>query len=120
MYKNVVTCNINNWGNVFLSELQDLSTAVAFPETVHLDDSLVIEEYTKANRCLFLLDYDGTLVDIQPVPSEASPTQRLLHVLEKLAHIEKNRVFLISGRDQQTLDEWLGHIPNLGFRFIGL
>ncbi|KAM0682666.1 hypothetical protein MDAP_001898 [Mitosporidium daphniae] len=115
LYRNVVTCNINDWGTIFLNELQDLSAAISFTKTIHLESSLIVAEYCKAKECLLLLDYDGTLVDIQPVPSAATPTARLLSVLERLAGNEKTHIFLISGRDQQTLDEWLGHIANLGF-----
>jgi trehalose 6-phosphate synthase/phosphatase len=38
----------------------------------------------------------------------------MLKALTALAADPKNYVFVISGRDQACLDDWLGHIPNLG------
>ncbi|KNE63665.1 trehalose-phosphatase [Allomyces macrogynus ATCC 38327] len=63
---------------------------------------------------LILFDYDGTLTPIVRVPSAAEPSPELLQALTALCADRSNRVFIISGRDQATLDAWLGHIPGLG------
>lgn len=39
----------------------------------------------------------------------------MLKALTALCADPKNIVWVISGRDQKVLEEWLGHIPNLGF-----
>ena len=39
----------------------------------------------------------------------------MLKALTALAADPKNIVWVISGRDQKVLEEWLGHIDNLGF-----
>lgn len=67
--------------------------------------------YTQAQHRLFLLDYDGTLVSLAPTPEQAIPTPELLALLERLSKDPHNTVVIISGRDRQTLDEWLGHLP---------
>jgi trehalose 6-phosphate synthase/phosphatase len=67
-------------------------------------------DYDKAQKRLILLDYDGTLAPITKLPSEASPTKQLLDLLKALAEDEKNEVFIISGRDANTLEKWLGHL----------
>ena len=38
----------------------------------------------------------------------------MLETLIKLCEDERNMVWVISGRDQETLNDWLGHIPRLG------
>lgn len=38
----------------------------------------------------------------------------MLEAMEILAKDPQNVVFVISGRDQACLDEWLGNIPGLG------
>lgn len=38
----------------------------------------------------------------------------MLHALTKLCADPRNEVWVISGRDEAGLDQWLGHIPNLG------
>lgn len=67
--------------------------------------------YAQAHRRLFLLDYDGTLAPLAPTPQQATPTPELLALLERLSADPNNTVVIISGRDRQTLDEWLGHLP---------
>ncbi|KAI9188255.1 hypothetical protein H9P43_002646 [Blastocladiella emersonii ATCC 22665] len=63
---------------------------------------------------LILLDYDGTLTPIVKLPELARPTPVLLDALTNLCADPANRVFVISGRDQATLEAWLGRIPRLG------
>ncbi|KAJ3364104.1 threalose-6-phosphate phosphatase [Allomyces arbusculus] len=63
---------------------------------------------------LFALDFDGTLSPIARSPEDAKPSQAVLDVLTALCADDRNRVVVISGRDQATLDAWLGGIPRLG------
>ena len=71
----------------------------------------IITAYQRASKRLFLLDYDGTLADIAPTPPEAVPTSRMIDVLSRLAGDERNTVVILSGRDGETLDKWLGALP---------
>ena len=49
------------------------------------------------------------------VPSDAKPSTSVLKHLQKLCNDPRNEVWVISGRDQQTLDDWLGSaITNIG------
>jgi trehalose 6-phosphate synthase/phosphatase len=65
----------------------------------------------QARSRLLLLDYDGTLVNYKSKPEQASPPIEVINVLGRLASRRENYVVIISGRDQQTLDEWLGFLP---------
>jgi trehalose 6-phosphate synthase/phosphatase len=60
---------------------------------------------------VFLLDYDGTLVPFAPLPHLAFPGEELRETLRHLASDEANAVYIISGRDRFTLDQWLGDLP---------
>jgi trehalose-phosphatase len=42
----------------------------------------------------------------------------MLAALEILVNDPKNYVFVVSGRDQAFLEQWLGHFPGLGLRYI--
>jgi trehalose 6-phosphate synthase/phosphatase len=64
--------------------------------------------YAKASKRLLFLDYDGTLRPFTINPNEAAPNQELLEVLKKLSEDEENRVVIISGRDRNILEKWLG------------
>jgi trehalose-phosphatase len=54
------------------------------------------------------------LTPIVKVPHAALPPPEMLVALEALVKDERNIVFIISGRDQDCLDNWLGHIEGLG------
>ncbi len=73
----------------------------------------IIDAYRRAERRLLLLDYDGTLVELAASPAQAIPGAQLLEVLEELAADKQNEVVIVSGRDQATLDAWLGNL-NIG------
>lgn len=64
--------------------------------------------YASATRRLVLLDYDGTLAPICRRPEEAVPSPELLATLDRLAADPRNKVVVNSGRDRETLEQWLG------------
>ena len=69
------------------------------------------ERYQEAVKRLILLDYDGTLTPIVPLPEMAKPSGETLDVLRELTDDDRNTVYIISGRDTGTLNEWLGFLP---------
>ena len=70
----------------------------------------LLREYDKAERRLFLLDYDGTLVPFFGKPEEARPGDDLFQLLKLLVVDAKNEVVILSGRDKDTLDQWFQHL----------
>jgi trehalose 6-phosphate synthase/phosphatase len=71
----------------------------------------MVEDYRRAGKRLMFLDYDGTLMPFAKDPREVRPTGRVLALLEALATDPNNEVVVISGRDRNTLEHWLGHLP---------
>lgn len=74
-------------------------------------DSLMNDRYVRSHNRLFLLDYDGTLVNFKPKADQATPTTQLRNSLEHLAKDKNNLVVIISGRDRKSLDKMLGDLP---------
>ena len=70
----------------------------------------LVATYSQAERRLFFLDYDGTLIGFFPDPQSASPDERLVEIIDRLSADHKNEVVIISGRDKQTLTRWLGNL----------
>ncbi len=64
-----------------------------------------------ATPLLLLLDYDGTLVPIASTPPEARPDDALLRLLDRLTRRPGTHVHIVSGRDSEVLDTWLGRLP---------
>jgi len=73
--------------------------------------SLMHDQYVRAQERIFLIDYDGTLVPFTRRPAQAAPPQEVLNVLTSLASVKGNTVVVVSGRDREALDRWLGGLP---------
>jgi trehalose 6-phosphate synthase/phosphatase len=81
-----------------------------FYNSVVNNDQLA-DNYRQAKSRLLLLDYDGVLAPIRPLPEQAAPSREILKLLEKLTADPRNTCVVISGRPRETLDDWLGHLP---------
>ncbi|KAL4924670.1 putative alpha,alpha-trehalose-phosphate synthase subunit Tps2 [Aspergillus undulatus] len=115
LYKHVTTNTVSAWSKQFISRL--LTNLASFDQSVAtpaLDRTKLLRQYRKARKRLFMFDYDGTLTPIVKDPQSAIPSDRVLRTLKSLAADSRNAVWIISGRDQAFLDEWMGHIPELG------
>jgi trehalose 6-phosphate synthase/phosphatase len=105
--------DVTKWSSDFLRALsqvrkdrQELSS-YKLTETVK---KKLISDYRIADSRLFLLDYDGTLVDFTTRPERAGPDNKTIKLLSSLSSDPKNQVIIISGRDKSTLDKWLGNL----------
>ncbi len=72
----------------------------------------LVEKYRVSKKCLFLLDYDGSLVSFKNNPQDAKPDPELYSSLGVLSSRKKNELVIISGRDRTTLTNWLGDVTN--------
>ncbi len=69
---------------------------------VYLTDAHLVSG--RANKRLFLLDYDGTLIPCSSINSR--PTAEVLAVLKALVADPRNVVYIISGRGRSELGDW--------------
>ncbi|KAJ3120370.1 threalose-6-phosphate phosphatase [Nowakowskiella sp. JEL0407] len=114
-FDHVSTHTANFWASSFIKELVVVGQSPAILNTTPvLDEALALNTYAKAKKRLLMFDYDGTLTPIVKTPMEAVPPPKMLEALSVLVSDPDNYVFIISGRDQETLELWLGHIPGLG------
>ncbi|KAF1848554.1 glycosyltransferase family 20 protein [Cucurbitaria berberidis CBS 394.84] len=115
LYKHVVANNVQSWTNNYLKRLMtNLSSFDQSFATPALDRAKLLFQYRQAKKRLFMFDYDGTLTPIVKDPQAAIPSDRVIRTLKTLAADPNNSVWIISGRDQAFLDEWMGHITELG------
>lgn len=116
LYKHVTTQNVQSWIAKFLRKLVGtLASTKNNNVTPLLDRTLMLKQYREANKRLFMFDYDGTLTPIVRDPQSAVPSERVIQTLKVLASDHRNAVWIISGRDQDFLQQHLGHISELGF-----
>lgn len=106
------TCFV--WADAFLSDLagslKPLPNVSAIPR---IDINTVRNKYRDATKRLILLDYDGTLSPIVKDHMAAVPPQNALNALRRLASDDRNKIYVISGRDSAILEKWLGDL-NIG------
>ncbi|WEW60412.1 threalose-6-phosphate phosphatase [Emydomyces testavorans] len=115
LYKYVTTNTVSRWSDLYvrrlLTNLSSFNQSIATPV---LDKAKLLCQYRNARTRLFMFDYDGTLTPIVKDPQAAIPSDRVVRTLKTLAADPKNSVWIISGRDQNFLEEWMGHISELG------
>ncbi|KAJ3072177.1 threalose-6-phosphate phosphatase, partial [Quaeritorhiza haematococci] len=115
LYDHVISHSAEFWSKSFIKELiTSSSTPEEQSPTPPLDFKDVVERYRKSKRRLLMFDYDGTLTPIRKIPSAAVPPPPMLAAMEELVKDPRNYCFVISGRDQECLENWLGHIKGLG------
>lgn len=115
LYKHVTTNTIQAWTSNYIKRL--LTNLASFNQsfaTPALDRAKLLSQYRSAGKRLFMFDYDGTLTPIVKDPQAAIPSDRVIRTLKTLAADPRNNVWIISGRDQAFLEEWMGHITELG------
>lgn len=102
------------WAGDFFEELKLIKESQLEFEVKFIDNLTRIalfRQYSDASKRLFLLDYDGSLVNFSRQPEAAIPDRELLITLGRLAANPQNKVYIISGRDSKTLEAWFGNLP---------
>jgi trehalose 6-phosphate synthase/phosphatase len=106
--------DVIKWVSDFLDQLSNVKVEQEKQQVKVLDErtgSQIHLHYQMAkSRCL-LLDYDGTLVPYAKLPKDATPNEELRALLTNLTADPKNNVVIISGREAETLEKWLGDLP---------
>ncbi len=111
MQKRIMRYSVQKWSHDFLDRLKNLCEQTErfkqrFMKVSDMDK--LVAAYRSAGKRLLVLDYDGTLVPLASLPSQAIPDLQLYSLIEKLSADPKNSVMIISGRKKQELDEWFG------------
>ncbi|KAI8335822.1 glycosyltransferase family 20-domain-containing protein [Chlamydoabsidia padenii] len=117
LYKHVTRHTASFWAHSFVTQLVSISEQQSLQShaTPALDLNSLVNTYLGSKKRLLFFDYDGTLTPIVSIPGDAKPSPDLLTCLQTLCDDPRNIVWVISGRDQQTLDGWLGSVKGLGF-----
>ncbi len=113
MQYRVKTYNVFRWADEFILQLHDTKEKQKKVGTNMLTSKQLNEiqqKYKLANQRLILLDYDGTLVDIQNIPSKVIPSIEALNAVKKLAANMNNTVVIITGRDRDYISRWFGEM----------
>jgi trehalose 6-phosphate synthase/phosphatase len=105
--------NISSWVRNFMNRLNEVKQMQESMQAKRLNaykENAIREDYANNSKRVLFLDYDGTLVDFQTNIYHAKPDKELYQLLAALASDPYNKLVLISGRNYQTLEEWLGDL----------
>lgn len=105
--------NVKHWVNNFilrLDEVKDSQNSLLTKHAVTSIKEVIAEKYDQTTDRVLFLDYDGTLVDFAGNIDDASPDEELYNLITKLTSDSANKVVIISGRRNETLENWFGHL----------
>ena len=115
MQKRLLHHDVVKWAVDFIQALAvaygERSVSNVYDAAKPLDAAALHEAFSKAERRLLLLDYDGTLVPLYPYAYQAVPDRELIQLLTELAKLPNTVVAVVSGRSREFLEAWLGELP---------
>ncbi|MGB5369352.1 MAG: bifunctional alpha,alpha-trehalose-phosphate synthase (UDP-forming)/trehalose-phosphatase [Flavobacteriaceae bacterium] len=104
--------NVEKWANSFMNSLQAQKNRDAANVSKKLNERLlapILDRFGKSEKRLLFLDYDGTLAGFHVDPNKASPDGELYRLLDDLSQQKNTELFLVSGRDKNTFEDWFLH-----------
>jgi len=89
--------------------------------TEEINRQLILKAYQEGKNRVLFLDYDGTLVPFCNLPRNSKMDNKVEVLIRTLASDPKNRIYIISGRNKEFLDEQfrgfpVGLVAEHGFR----
>ena len=115
MARRVEALDTRKWADGFLTRLgrhaaRDRSHPVP-PDVEGPVKEKLLRRFRRAESRSILLDYDGTLREIEPHPDLAVPTRDIRSLLRELAALPGTDVHIVSGRRRRNLEQWFGQLP---------
>ncbi len=115
MAKRVEALDCRRWADGFLTRLARHSRRDRRRRPPpQLDEALTEKfkgRFARARARTIVLDYDGTLREIELHPDLALPTPEIRALLKSLATVPGTDVHIVSGRRRRTLEQWFGQLP---------
>jgi trehalose 6-phosphate synthase/phosphatase len=108
MRERVLHYDADYWACTYLDDLAAVETKTEQPIEFAEAENAIAEKMGVASRIAFFLDYDGTLREFEALPKQAFPHDALHAVLRRLESQSDMDVYIISGRQKNDLEEWLG------------
>lgn len=114
MQRRLQEYDVVKWVNDFMDQLKETKKEQQKITVKTLDEkaiNAICRHYAETKRRFFLIDYDGTLVPIRRLPSEAVPDEKVKDFLASISSDPDNHVAIVSGRDAGTMEKWFGYLP---------
>jgi trehalose 6-phosphate synthase/phosphatase len=105
--------DVQTWVKTFMNRLMTLPVPNNYREEVSFQtvETTWIKKIRDAQSTLIILDYDGTISEIQSNPDLAVPSAHLIKLIKKLSQLSQLDLAIVSGRDFNELSRWFKKIP---------
>jgi trehalose 6-phosphate synthase/phosphatase len=114
MARRVVALDSRRWADRYLSRLARNSRQERVRRPRELDEAAAeryVRRFARAARRTVVVDYDGTLRELERHPDLAQPTPEIRALLRSLSQVPDTEVHIVSGRRRRVLERWLGRLP---------
>jgi len=115
MVRRVEALDSRRWAERFLDRLSRSSRrerGTRRPPTLDAEfEERIRRRFSRARRRTIVLDYDGTLRELERHPDLAQPTPEIRALLRDLAAVPATDVHVVSGRRRRELEQWFGRLP---------
>jgi len=111
MQKRLSRYDVKYWAKSFIKELEMQSVSKGPTlSSKKLNFSIIEKKFKNSSTRLFILDYDGTLVNYHHKPEVAIPTKNVLITINQLIKLKNTEVVIVSGRDKDFINKWFGDL----------
>lgn len=114
MAKRVVALDGRRWAETYLRRLERSSRRERVRRPRPIDEAQTERfqrRFARARRRTILLDYDGTLRELERHPDLAEPTPEIRSLLRELGSLPDSDVHIVSGRRRRVLERWFARLP---------
>jgi trehalose 6-phosphate synthase/phosphatase len=115
MAKRVEALDSRKWADGFLTRLGRYSRRDRRrrppPDVEGEIKNRIFRRFVRARARTIMLDYDGTLRELELHPDLAVPTREIRQLLRDLAAVPSTDVHIVSGRRRRNLEQWFGQLP---------
>ena len=113
MQERVRSYDATRWVTTFMAALRrakERQGRLSTKRLVGKSFERAVELHRAARHRVLLLDYDGTLVELRDRPGDAAPDGELLTLIRTL-QTPGQSVYVVSGRDHDSLGAWFADLP---------
>ncbi|MGI8479099.1 MAG: bifunctional alpha,alpha-trehalose-phosphate synthase (UDP-forming)/trehalose-phosphatase, partial [Gaiellaceae bacterium] len=114
MAKRVEELDSRKWADGFLTRLGRHSKRDRRRKPPNVEGEVqekLLRRFANARARTVMLDYEGTLRELEPHPDLAVPTREIRALLRDLATLPDTEVHIVSGRRRSSLERWFGQLP---------
>jgi len=106
MKQRVTQHNARFWAGSFIRDLSATLPQKTASVVAEDFEAAVRKKIVPQKRVAIFLNYDGTLSELKPKPSDAVPDEEVDGILRKISEVGNVETYLISGRKKEDMDRW--------------